>query len=1348
MREKMAFRWMGHILMVSIGMMVCLAEGVELDQNETTRYDRGSVEWLSKTSVRIEDATVVLNSEPMSDIVFEFEGRAPADAKDVGIWAAFRQQDRNNRYMIGLRGAPHSDIYLARYAVDGHDRMLAIKPVKTLQPGEWGAIKVVVKGKRITVFLNGREVFSAVDPSAPFKMGQVALGGGYHMSEYRNVRVAELIKSNASGEVFADGAVKINFQPADSQHLDGWQADSGAVYEEKRGHGWSAPLETRDRSAGSLTDTLVAFGHKETDVEYRISASPGEYLLTLHHGDQFTSHLNMVYDGQSVLDRAVAGKYHRVYRQVTVGENGLALRFHRRASDPGLSLNWLVLEPRSGLVDGQWALGEIGVGKEGLRKEQRATYAPVTIDAISADRMEVSLDGDWLFLPDSEFNSVEVPQAPDIDDMSWHVMNVPDLWSPYSAWLFGEKMSTLPTDKGASDNYYELRNARVDALTFDWENTHSAWYRKHIVLPKLPAHKRVELCFDAIAKVSQIYVNGNFVGKNIGMFGEIKFDITKYLNEGSNVVAVKVDEELLTIENPDEILDVAISVEVTRKMLTALPHGMMRDDPRGIWQPTKLVITDAIRITDIYIKPSLDGAEVEVEIKNMNDHPVHVDPHLKVSGFTIKDELVTLVGAEAEIPADSTQVITLRFEGVAPRLWEPANPQLYTFDVALQQDSSVVDRLSVVSGFKTFETRGARLFLNGRPYVLRGGNHCPNILAPNDGMLADRFFEIMHENNLNSTRFHAVPGTTAWMAAADRQGVLISYEGTWPWLLIKGPIPSQTSIDIWMDEYERVIRKYRNHPSLMLWTINNEMKFHYHYNKDKNKTPEKTADCLARWKIVSKAVAMIREVDPTHPIVADSCYVRKKHWGFDESPSELDIDDGDIDDLHEYVNWYHPTFFNLPYGPDGMNSKDRPYIGQEISTGYYNVDSGHPCRAYLFAHQVPQWIVGQYAYEHRDPAIFGRRHTMLTKELAEYYRREQRENWDGSMIFGLVTWFKDPWDSDKITPYPVITEGLRRAMEPVLVSARLTSRHAFGETVFTVPVSVVNDDETGKNLNAGKLRWSFVVSGKTLSQGTVNTPEVAYYSNEKMDVTIKTPAVKGCVDADLVFELLVDGIVVSENRYAYRLGNRDWATAPVKKISGKTYVYKPSPKLEALLNSLPIETISVFDMDTLKLGKEDRIIVNGAVDSFGTVLSAGIGKVIWVHPGKYGVAMFPSALKKYIGRKGEIVTMSAEESPVFDGLKIGDMAWMGGPSAPKVPYSSVGGYHVYWKNPALSVLAEQTRDHGYLRVPSDRLGSWVTPLVRIQEAGLTPVILSEISLNAVAADPVALRFWANLIAQP
>ena len=74
----------------------------------------------------------------------------------------------------------------------------------------------------------------------------------------------------------------------------------------------------------------------------------------------------------------------------------------------------------------------------------------------------------------------------------------------------------------------------------------------------------------------------------------------------------------------------------------------------------------------------------------------------------------------------------------------------------------------------------------------------------------------MREGNINSTRTHTTPWNKLWIEAADRNGIAVSFEGTWPWLMIHStPIPDKTTMDLWRGEWLQLVKKYRNHPSVI-----------------------------------------------------------------------------------------------------------------------------------------------------------------------------------------------------------------------------------------------------------------------------------------------------------------------------------------------------------------------------------------------------------------------------------------------------------------------------------------------------------------------------------------------------
>jgi len=255
--------------------------------------------------------------------------------------------------------------------------------------------------------------------------------------------------------------------------------------------------------------------------------------------------------------------------------------------------------------------------KEVKRKEERKNYESVVVSNLNPVRTEVSLDGNWLFKPGHEIENRKKAVSADTQDQDWHIMNVPNFWNPSRIWLHGEIFGKQNFPKGVSDTYYQKETDRCANYTFDYQKTKVGWYRHWIELPESIDGKHLDLSFDAVSKVSEVYVNGIKAGGHVGMFRTFTVDVTELVKPGKNVIAVKVSRDFVKdIENADEIATIAVTVEVTNQMLKDLPHGFFRGNPAGIWQPVKLVITEPVKIEDVYIKPHLTGAEFEVTVKN------------------------------------------------------------------------------------------------------------------------------------------------------------------------------------------------------------------------------------------------------------------------------------------------------------------------------------------------------------------------------------------------------------------------------------------------------------------------------------------------------------------------------------------------------------------------------------------------------------------------------------------------------------------------------------------------------------------------------------------------------------
>jgi beta-galactosidase len=991
-----------------------------------------------------------------------------------------------------------------------------------------------------------------------------------------------------------------------------------------------------------------------------------------------------------------------------------------------------------------------GFDREARRVQERAAYQPLKIDKIGPDRTEIPLEGEWLFSPDQELAVGTQPLSSDFDDSKWHVMDVPAFWTPGLSWLYGETGFKLAdgvsSSKGISDQLYEAEQERLNNYTFDWKHTKSAWYRHYIDLPPNISGRHVELDFDAIAKISDVWVNGTKVGSHTGMFGELKCDLTPVIKPGKNVVVVHV-VGVPAKKGDNKVVGVAVTMEVTSAMLNSLPHGMFQDDASGIWQPVKLVVTSPLAVNDVYIRPKIDGADFDVELRNGDSTPQHAEVSYVIR--STKDGSVLDASTQSRdflIPPGGKLTGTISTPKLSPKLWSPAEPNLYHLEIQVSSGGAVVDRTSTEFGFRTFVVDKGRFLLNGKPYWLRGTDHFPASLRPNDAELARKFIELAREGNVRMTRSHTVPMSETWLTAADELGMGVSYEGTWPWLMLKGEPPNEKLLKIWADEFVSLMQKYRNHPSILLWTVNNEMKFEV-FDKKKPVLLKK------KWTILDDMIKTMRQVDPTRPIVADSSYYRQEvEEEYKDFIKPNGFDDGDVDDVHAYFGWYDPSFFHFFKGELGTRAwPGRPLISQEMSTGYAQNDDGHAVRAYLFNHHTPQALVGNEAYENRDPSLFLNRQAFMTKELAETFRRADRSDCAGILNFSYVSWFKDVWNAGTIQPFETYY-ALRTALQPVLVSAELYGRHFYAGTTAHRRVCVVNDAEDGADLSASNVTWEIQCDGKVFSQGMMPVPPVPYYSNQWIDVDFKMPESLPSprVDAQLVLKLGAGGKVVAQNNYGITVATQAWAVGEGQSGANAVSVFDPTHQSDATLQGLSVAPLA--SLDRLKAGAPEVLILGNAETALRDSTAVAEvkqfvregGNVLLLNAGKQLPLLFPKQATGYrITNSGEVATMHIPESPVFTGLEPLDMSWFDLGSE-HLPIACRGVYSIDRSRNDVVALADHCDIHAYLKKQEDIKALSGSPIVEIKW-GKGTVVASEMALEAAPNDPIARRLLSNMI---
>lgn len=995
--------------------------------------------------------------------------------------------------------------------------------------------------------------------------------------------------------------------------------------------------------------------------------------------------------------------------------------------------------------------------REQMRVHQRAAYRPYAVPAIGEERLELSLDGKWLFTPDYELHAD--PQSAGYDDSRAHVIDVPSAWIPLQAWLEGENMRDL--NKGMNDNYLVEEMTRCLNQTFDYKRTKSAWYRHYLDLPKGIENKRVVLDFEGIALISAIYFNGVRVHENIGMFAPQTVDVSAYAHEGRNLIAVEVHRRLTdesehafqtsTVDDNYatawDILDAAdkneeISTKVERREFCTddIAHGFYSNNPGGIWRSVRLIISDKVHVEDCFFVPTREDATIEVTYANDGATSQKAELSYQLVHKTTGEYLCGGVIEDVTLEAGEKRTLSFTTPKVSPRLWGPGTPNLYDLQFTLADNGDMLDTYHEQVGFRTVQFDGATLMYNGSPLWVRGGNHMPAHVKPTDKLLARQFLTLAREHNVMATRTHVAPWCSAWLDAADEIGVMVSFEGTWSWLMLEH-IPSEKSIILWKEELVKLARRHRNRPSLFLMTMNNEMKF---YALD---APDEVT--IEKGRILEGGVRLMRKTLPHLPLVCDSAYHRSqaiRNGRYERIIQKFGYDDGDMDDPHGYFGWYNPCFFHYMNGEFGDNYTvpGRPCMSQECATGYPRAEDGLPTRAYLFMHQTPQTTVGKKAYEHNDPRYFLTRHAMLSKELLEMYRRVEHERMCGVLLFAFETWFYNQHDYRRIQPM-LSAKRLKMAYQPVLASAELWGRHLYAGDTLNTSVTLINDATRKETLTTPQVEVTLLTDGVVLASETLTYDSLPYFQTaaQSLSLTVPTQLPQERIEAQLVLKVRVDGAVISKNVYDLLLASREWGQGL---SSEDTCYYRAGDETACeLLSRYGLNAVAVEDMAALSDAK-GRLVLSGEVQEVDVAAlrafaQAG-GKVILLGQKELPGSLLTETETTFKQHRQEIITMNTPESSVFDGIDELDTAWF--TDGRHVPYVAFGRYSVDRFSPDVCVLAETLEWHGYINKPTDYKRFGGTPLFSVK-VGEGHILVSALRTDACGFDPVASRLTGNII---
>ena len=454
------------------------------------------------------------------------------------------------------------------------------------------------------------------------------------------------------------------------------------------------------------------------------------------------------------------------------------------------------------------------------------------------------------------------------DDSKWRTLNLPHDWAV-----------ELPFVNDDVQNSHGFK-----PLGRRYPETSVGWYRREFDIPAADLGRRITVEFDGAFRSVLVFVNGIFIGRNDNGYAPFRFDLTDFLTYGQkNYITLRVD--------------------------ASFGDGWFYEGA-GLYRHVWLTKTDALHLGkwESTVRPALNGNAATLTLGTVVQNEGKQAESAKVSWQILDAAGKTVATAEAaaqSIAVDGAATFTATAKLANPALWSVDEPTLYSAIVTVEAGGKPRDAERVAFGVRTAVFDADKgFFLNGKSVKIQGTcNHQDH--AGVGAAVPDRLqwfrLGVMREMGCNAVRTsHNMP-TPEWVEACDRMGMMMMCETR-----------QMSSSPEGLAQLEAMVKRYRNSPSIILWSVGNE---EWHLQSDE---AEQGA------KIGATTVRRCHELDPTRVVSA---------------AVNGDNEKG-VSDAFDIIGFN----YNLN-GPDGYHKEHpkRPLYGSETSSaistrGAYSTD--------------------------------------------------------------------------------------------------------------------------------------------------------------------------------------------------------------------------------------------------------------------------------------------------------------------------------------------------------------------------------------------------------------------------
>lgn len=510
-----------------------------------------------------------------------------------------------------------------------------------------------------------------------------------------------------------------------------------------------------------------------------------------------------------------------------------------------------------------------------------------------------NFDEGWKFnLGDSAAYS-----QPDFNDSSWRSLNLPHDWA-----IEGDFSKENPSGTGGG--------ALPGGI---------GWYRKTFTVPGYKEGEKVYIDFDGAYMNTTVYINGHELGTRPYGYASFSYDITPWLKESDNVIAVKVD-------NSDQ------------------PNSRWYSGC-GIYRHVWLRKLDAIHVAQwgTYVTTSditPDSATVNIATTVDNTSATDAEVTLTTRVIDPQGKVAATVTATDNIAAGKSATVNQTARVADPQLWSLDNPALYSVVTDVAVGGKTVDTYQTTTGIRTIEfTADKGFFLNGEQVKINGVcmHHDLGALgAAVNTRAIRRQLEILQEMGVNAYRASHNQPAPEVLALCDSMGILVMDEAFDMWRKRKTERDYARFFDEWHErDLTDLVTRDRNHPSIIMWSIGNEVLEQWsdaaadtlsleeanlilNFGHGADKLAKDGDEMSVNSLLTVKLADIVKQLDPTRPVTA----------GMNEpNPGNHLIKSGALDviGLNYHDEWYDDAEKNYP---------GKPLLGSEtvsalMTRGYY-----------------------------------------------------------------------------------------------------------------------------------------------------------------------------------------------------------------------------------------------------------------------------------------------------------------------------------------------------------------------------------------------------------------------------